>query len=121
MVRSVSYHMGMKHITFADKSLLVGDVAADLLLEYASLLGQRGSADTVHLRSIGIDGNEVEATFLLGGGASLMAESTESVLPEPDNADAVMYMRERMMRMTSPHNVVPDDQTMPANYGDLNL
>ena len=111
----------MKHITFADKSLLVGNEAADLLLEYAALLTQRGSGDTVDLRAIGVDGNEVEATFLLGGGASLMAESTESVLPEPDNAQSEMYIREQMMRITSPPNVVPENQSMPSSYEDLNL
>lgn len=113
--------VGMKHITFSDKSLLVGDEAADLLLEYGAVLAQRGSGDTVKLAALGIDGGEVEATFLLDSGSNLMAESTPSTLPEPDNSASIMYMRERMMRLTSPTNVVPEDQSMPDNYEDLNL
>ena len=111
----------MKHITFADKSLLVGDQAADLLLEYAALLAGAGSADTVKLRAIGPDGSETEATFLLDAGAPLMAETTTSNLPEVDNSEAIAYLQEKMMLLSSPPPVRPQDETMPDNYEDLNL
>ncbi|MCP2031321.1 hypothetical protein L1277_001412 [Okibacterium sp. HSC-33S16] len=111
----------MKHITFADKTLLSGDQVADLLLEYASLLAGKGDADTVTIHAIGPDGNEVDATILLDAGAPLMAETTNSTMPEPDNAEAVSYMQEKMMLLSSPPPVRPHDETMPESYEDLNL
>jgi hypothetical protein len=39
----------MMHLTFADKSLLVGDVVAELLVEYVAVLSQAGQADDVSL------------------------------------------------------------------------
>lgn len=91
-----SYRGGVKHITISEKSFLVGDEATDLLIRYAALLGKIHSADSVRIRAIGIDGEAVEADFLLNSGTVLMAESSRSQLPEPDNADAVEYMRERI-------------------------
>jgi hypothetical protein len=111
----------MKHVTYADKSLLVGDEAADTITEYSALLAKHGSADTVTLSAFGADGDDVEATFVLDQGTVLMAESTHSSIPEPDNAEAVREMREKMMRLSSPAPVTPDDETMPGNYEDLDL
>lgn len=48
------------------------------------------------LRAIGADGALVEATFVLNSGTVLMAESSNSALPEPDNTEAVAYLRERL-------------------------
>ena len=86
----------MKHVTMAEKSLLVGTEVADLLTQYAALLAQLRGGDAVTLRAYGIDGEEVEATFVLNSGVVLMAESTRSPLPEPDNSAAVAYLRERL-------------------------
>jgi hypothetical protein len=111
----------MKHITFADKSLLVDDRTADLLLEYAALLADRRKADTVDVIGIEPNGNEVTATFLLDAGAPLMAESTNATMTPPDNAEATTYMRERIMLLSSPPAVRPDDESIPSNYQDLHL
>jgi hypothetical protein len=46
----------MKHVSYADKSLFMGDDAADTLLEYARLVADNERADTVTLRSISTDG-----------------------------------------------------------------
>jgi hypothetical protein len=111
----------MKHVTYAEKSLLVGDEAADALTEYSALLAQHGHADTVTLKAYGADGEDVEATFVLDQGTILMAETTHSSIPEPDNSEAVRDMREKGMRLSSPPPVTPSDETMPANYEDLDL
>lgn len=111
----------MKHMTFADKNLLVGDEAADLILEYAAMLAQAGDADTVEVAAYGVDGDAVRATLLLAEGTPLMSETTHSDLPEPDNADTIMYVREQVMRRSSPPTAQPTDVTMPANYEDLEL
>jgi hypothetical protein len=86
----------VKHVTAVEKSLLVGDGAADALADYAAHVARLGTGDAVQLRALGIDGSEVVATFVLNSGTALMVESTDSVLPEPDNADAIAYMLAQM-------------------------
>lgn len=86
----------MKHVTLPNSSLLLGDRAADLLLAYAALLAQIGRGDHVSLRAIEVDGAEVEAGFLLNVGTSLLVESTDSHLPEPDNGIGIAYMEQRL-------------------------
>jgi hypothetical protein len=98
----------MKHITFADKNFLIGDSAADAVLEYASMLGQAGSADTIEINAIGADGDEVRATMFLSAGVPLVAETTTSTLPEPDNSDAVAYIYDRLTLHVDPRSPRPD-------------
>jgi chemotaxis response regulator CheB len=111
----------MKHITFADKSLLLGDEAADALVEYAALIAKTENADSVTLTGFGADGQEVEATYVLDRGTVLMAESSHTSMNEPENGDAVMQMREKIMRLSSPEPVRPSNETMPVEYDDLGL
>jgi hypothetical protein len=92
----VSIVLCMKHITFGDKSLLIGDDAADAVLSYAARLATENKGDTVDIHAISSDGDEVTATFLLGPGVTMMAETTNTTLPEPDNTTAIEYMREAL-------------------------
>lgn len=92
----------MKHVTFGEKSLLVGDGTADLLLAYAAALARHKSADTVDVHAVSSDGDETVATFLLNEGTTFMAESTHSSWPEPDNADADAYLTEHTRILDSP-------------------
>ena len=98
----------MKHVTVADKSLLVGDEAVDLLVEYATLLGQTGTADSVDLRALGPDGDEVMVTFLLNGGVTIVAETTTSSIPEPDNSKAEQYMHSEIARRAGLQTASPE-------------
>jgi hypothetical protein len=98
----------MKHVTYSEKSLLVSDEAADLLLEYASALSNRGASDTVDITAFGADGDEVTATFLLGQGAPLMAESATTSMSEPDNRETIAYLRRRLGDLRSPPQAQPD-------------
>lgn len=91
--RSVS---AVKHLTMAEKSLLLGNEAADTLVEYAALVARTRSGDSVSLRAIGVDGAEVEASFLLNSGTVLLVETSTSQLPEPENADVVAAMRRKI-------------------------
>ena len=104
----------MKHLTMAEKSLLLGDEAADLLMEYAAVLGQTDSADTVVLSAYGDDGDPVDVTFLLNGGTSILSESSESPMTEPDNAEGIRYMREKMRLIQSPPHAQPMERS-PAD------
>lgn len=111
----------MKHVTFAEKSLLVGDEAADLLLEFARLIGQRGGSDLVTMHAIGPDGNDVDATFLINASTVMMAETASARLTEPENADAEGYMSARIDEITRLYSLPepltavprPDDDPSP--------
>jgi hypothetical protein len=110
----------MKHITYAEKSLLVGDTVADLTLEYGAILANQGKADTIRLHSIGADGDEVVATLLLDVGSNLMAETTNSPLPEPDNAETEGYIRDRMRFLSAPRTALPADDA-PLDMSDIEM
>ncbi|HEY8589546.1 MAG TPA: hypothetical protein VIL55_08340 [Naasia sp.] len=111
----------MKHITYADKSILTGEDIADLLVDYAALLTNKGMGDSVTIKGFSDRGEDVEANMLLSEGAPILAETVHSSLPEPDNAEAVEYVRRRVMLLSNPPTVVPEDDKMPAAYEDLDL
>jgi hypothetical protein len=93
----------MKHLTIADKSVLLGDEAADLLALYAAALVDAHRADTVELRAIhDAEGGAPEETVLtavLDSGTPLVIETVRSDLDEPDNAQLVQYVFERLGRI----------------------
>jgi hypothetical protein len=99
----------MKHITYADKSILVGDEASDVLLEYAAALASAGRGDKVDLRATSGDGDEIVASFVLAQGVSIMAETTTSTAPEPENSEIVQYMRDRVAQLSETLRAVPID------------
>ncbi|HEV7951431.1 MAG TPA: hypothetical protein VGP24_16840 [Glaciihabitans sp.] len=107
----------MKHITFGDKSLLVGDDVADMLLEYAAFLTSSGAGDTVQVHAIGSDGSDVTASFLLGPGVTMMAETSTTSLPEPDNREAIEYIKEATMQARVRPAAMSDDN-VPFSFHD---
>ncbi len=111
----------MRHVTYANKSLFTGDEAGDLLVKYAALLADNRKGDAVRLNTISSDGNQTETLFLLDTGAPLLSESTEMTWPEPDNAEAVQYMRRKLIELSNLAPAATEDQTMPDNYEDLHL
>jgi hypothetical protein len=108
----------MKHLTYSEKSLLVSDEAADLVLEYASALSNRGASDTVNLRAFGSDGDEVTATLLLGQGAPLMAESVSTSMADPGNDEAIEYMRGKLQDLDFPPHAQPEPDHESHYTGD---
>ena len=106
----------MMHITYADRSVLVGDEAADTMMQYAALLARNNSADVVKLSAIGTDGDKVVASFLLDVGVNVMTETTRSTAPEPNNSEALTYMRERMTLLSSPRQVRSGDLSIAEYY-----
>jgi hypothetical protein len=106
----------MKHVTFGEKSVLLGDDAADALIEYGAAVARSGSADVVRLRVISSSGEDSVATFLLDSGTSLVTETVAIDAAEPDNADTVARLRdslEALHNQDSPANVEPTSETMP--------
>lgn len=106
------------HVTYSDKSLVLGDEIAALLVEYAAALGRDGSADSVTVHAIGADGGEVEATFLLNGGIALMAETTNTTVPEPDNDHVVAEVREKLAALTRTYEVAAAEVDVDVDVAD---
>lgn len=92
----------MKHVQFGDKSLFMDDETADLLIAYANALGKEDSSDTVQVRAVGADGNEVEVEMLLNASAQLATESTNSGLEPPRDEAVIRSMTERYEALTHP-------------------
>lgn len=109
----------MMHLTFSDKSLLLGKDAAELVVEYAAALARTGSADTVKLNAYGADGDKVEATLLLDQGAPLMVETSRSDLPEPDNDAVVVYMQDRMTQLAAQNQATPLSHVEDSTIADF--
>jgi hypothetical protein len=111
----------MKHVMYAEKSLLMGDEVADAILEYARLLADASHADTVTVRAIGVDGNTVDAAFLLNSTSVMMVESTNSTVVPPDNAEAVRYLQEQIERLRRPPGVQAEDDGGTYYDEDIDL
>lgn len=110
----------MKTVTYAAKNLLMGDEAADLLVEYSALLADQRRADAVDALAYSGDGDAVMVKLLLGEGTPLMTETTSTSLPEPDNVAAVNYMREQM-RLRAPVVALPLEQAPPYRFLDFDI
>ncbi len=111
----------MKHLPLGEKSLFVGDEAADALLQCASVIARSARADTVELNVIGPDGHIGTATFLLDTGTNLVAESADDeAFAEPDNSQAVKYMREQLAAIERPASpVAATDEDLAQMGGDF--
>jgi hypothetical protein len=108
---------GMKHLTYADQSFLIGDEAADTLIRFSALLAEKDHADAVSLQALGNDGDAIVVSLVLGSGTNLMAATTSSTLPEPDNKEALDYMNEKTRLLTSTPHAQPDDGNWSAADG----
>lgn len=107
---------GHEALLFANKTILVGDDAADALIEYGVALAANNTADRVTFAAIGADGATVQAVFLLNSGAALVAETTPSGLPEPDNTAEVARIRDRITRLSGGHPVQPTDDDATSHF-----
>ena len=94
----------------------MGDEVADLLLEYARVLAENSTADTVTVRAISPDGNTIDAAFLLNAASVMMAESTNSTVEAPANEEAVRYMQDRIDRLLHPPTAQPESVNSDPDY-----
>lgn len=106
----------MKHVMYGEKSLLMDDESAEALIEYAAAIGDRGAADTVHLKAVGDDGNEVEVDFLVNTATVLVVETASANLDVPANPDAVRAIRRKIELLTNPPPARPE---FPPAHHDI--
>ena len=86
----------MRHVLYGQKSMLLDDDAAEALLAYAAHVSQLRTSDRVDMRGFTVEGNAVTTSFVLNGGTGLVAETTNLTMEEPDNRDAIAYIRKRI-------------------------
>ena len=92
----------MKNLVYGESSWLIGDSAADAILEYAVLMAKNASADTVDVVVLGPDGNRETTTLVLGPATMIQAQTTRSQLAEPDNAALLDYLGSRLHSAAQP-------------------
>jgi hypothetical protein len=110
----------MKRIIYGETSWLIGDDAADTVLQFAVELAQRDSAAAIDLTVLDAAGAEQTVRFLIGPATMMMAESTGSSFPEPDNTAALDGMRDQLDLMAHPPNAAGAGERGSTDYfGDL--
>jgi hypothetical protein len=82
-------------------------------------VARANTGDTVRLRAIGADGDDVEAIFVLASGTVLMVETSNSSLPEPDNEEAVRSLRDRLQALQSPPHAGPVTEGALGDFIDF--
>jgi len=105
----------MKLINYGDTDWLIGDDAADLLLEYSVLLAKGGTADSVHMDVLSAGGEPQTVSMLIGPATMMTARPVSSDFAEPDNDASVADVRERIDAIVSPPPVLPAE---PASLID---
>jgi hypothetical protein len=92
----------VKEVTFACKSLFIGDDVAAALVEYARLLADTSGADSITMRALDPAGHVVDATFLLTATSVLLMQSSSPHAEPPDNHEALSYIEQRIDAITTP-------------------
>lgn len=90
----------MKKVIYSDSSQLVGDEVAGVLLEYAAALASRQAAEAVTFRTVSTSRGEGDASFLLGPASQIAVEEADDG-EEPDNTEAIAFMRRRIAELGS--------------------
>ncbi|KAA9134747.1 hypothetical protein [Microbacterium caowuchunii] len=103
----------MKHIVYAEKPHLMGDDAADALMEYARALADAGRSDVVTLRALDERGSVVDVAFLLNPGTLLLTQTTNSEIDGPDNSSVVEELVRLASRLTHPPETQPEEAPEP--------
>jgi hypothetical protein len=83
-------------INFAGAQVITGDAAAQALLDFASVLAKLQTTDEVQLNTVQANGEPGVSRFLLGPASQIVISSHTSMIEEPDNAEVVASIRQRM-------------------------
>ncbi|CAN5538661.1 hypothetical protein BH10ACT7_BH10ACT7_23490 [soil metagenome] len=109
----------MKLLTYAEAGWLVGDDAAQAIVDYAVALGRTSSADSIEFSALGPQGQTEMVTFLIGPATMMTIESTDSALDEPENSAAITTIRERLARIKPPAPVPSAERPNNQQIEDL--
>lgn len=104
-----AYGRSMKLINYGDTDWLIGDDAADLLLEYSVLLAKGGTADSVEMAVLSAEGEPQRVSMLIGPATMMTARPVSSDFSEPDNGGPIAEVRSRIDAIVSPPPVLPGE------------
>ena len=91
----------MKLLRYGERTWLVGDTTADILLDYAAALARGGSAEHVALQVLDVNGAAEEVEFLIGPATMMTAEPAQKEFDDPDNGEAERSMRSRTDKLNA--------------------
>lgn len=100
----------MKRIEYGDSSWLIGDAAADAILNYTVFMAKANTADAVDVVVIGADGADETMTLVLGPATMIHTETTRSHRDEPDNTALLKYVADRIREAGLPVQPMSNDQ-----------
>ena len=97
----------MKLLNYGDTEWLVGDEAAELLMDYSVLMARVNNADSVNVTMLDNHGTPQNLNILIGPATMMTSRETETEFPEPENASAVTEMRGKIAAIEDPPPVQP--------------
>ncbi|PZE94079.1 hypothetical protein DEI95_05395 [Curtobacterium sp. MCBD17_008] len=96
--------VAMKYVLYGFWSVMTGDAAAVVLLEYAAALNQAGLTDVVAAPAFDVSGTPVTAQMLLAPAVPLMVMPAPEDLLEPDDRTFVRDLRARTRAALAGHD-----------------
>jgi hypothetical protein len=86
-------------LDYAGGRFLIGDEAANTLLDFASLLGKYETTDEVRLYTRSPSGEAGRSRFLIGPASQIVITTYSSDFEEPDNAEGIAWMRGKALAL----------------------
>jgi hypothetical protein len=113
---------GVKVLRMTTDQLATDDGIADLLIEYAKVLGKADDTDTVVLPVVR-DGRVEHASILLGPASQITLtedhDEGDTGVEIPDADEVIADLRGRIDRLSGTHHVVIEDDDQPAAFQDF--
>jgi hypothetical protein len=91
----------MKRVAYGGESFITSDDGADALLDFAASAAMSGIAEVVSMPSLRADGQVVQVKLVIGPSSELINSPVDSLLPEPDTAEAAAMLRRRAAELGS--------------------
>lgn len=97
----------MKLLNYGDTEWLVGDEAAQLLMDYSVLMARVNTADSINVTMLDRHGEPQNLNILIGPATMMTSRESPGLYPEPENASAVAEIREKIAAIEEPTPVQP--------------
>jgi len=103
----------MKLLNYGDTEWLVGDEAAELLMNYSVLMARASTADSINVTMLDSHGEPQNLNILIGPATMMTSRETESAFDEPTNDAAVAEVRGKISAIEDPPPVQPVEPLTP--------
>ena len=97
----------MKLLNYGDTEWLVGDEAAQLLMDYSVLMARVNTADSINVTMLDSHGESQNLNILIGPATMMTSRATVSEFAEPENDAAVAEVRGKIAAIEDPPPVQP--------------